>query len=203
MWQKVETKELESIVRLDSNDIFINYFKKYDLKKICDVGCGFGQQSISLALNGFEIYGCDISQKAVDLAECFLKKIGIIHKEYVQGDVCNLPFSKDLFEGLIAKSVLNYLSVSEAKKAISEISRTVIPNGIIYLTFDGISRNNKDSKHKVLNDGSLVYTSGNKKDMLWRFYSNEEIRVLLSEYTIIHFTIAKNGMREVIVVNQK
>jgi 2-polyprenyl-3-methyl-5-hydroxy-6-metoxy-1,4-benzoquinol methylase len=203
MWQRMESKELDSIIRLDIECIFIDYFKKYNIKRVCDAGCGFGQYSIILALNGFEISGFDISNSAIELTENILGKMGLTHKEYVEEDICNLSFEENMFEGMIVRSVLNYLKVAEAKRALDEISRTVEMGGLIYISFDGINNQNLSIEHDVLDDGSLKYNEGNRSGMIWRFYTNEEIRILLSDYNIIHFTISKNGAREVVIVNQK
>ena len=50
-------------------DIVLKFFKKYDIKKICDVGCGSGRNALFFHEKVFDVFACDISEKAIVYAQ--------------------------------------------------------------------------------------------------------------------------------------
>jgi len=49
----------------------------------------------------------------------------------------------------------------------------------------------------TLKDGTRKYIKGKLKGMLWRYYTDEEIKELLKDFEILEFNIKKNEKREI------
>lgn len=203
VWKGQDLDRFESYINLEKKYIYIDFFKKYNINKVCDVGCGFGKYSIISGFNGFEIWGCDLANKAIEITKHTLDRIGLRHKEYKQSNILDIEFNKDEFDGSIAHTVIEYVKYKEAEKAIEELSRITKKDGLIYVAFGGLEQDDINMKHIKLDDGTFIYKEGKRKGMQFRFYNNEEIRELLSNHKIIYFDINAKKGRDVIFINQK
>ena len=65
---KVFLKAQENIVKI------VKLFKKYDVKKVLDLGCGTGRHVVYLAKNNFNVYGIDIAEEGIKMTKEWLKK---------------------------------------------------------------------------------------------------------------------------------
>jgi ubiquinone/menaquinone biosynthesis C-methylase UbiE len=96
--------------------------------KILEVGCGTGRTSCFLSSKGYDITAMDIQApmliKAKKRAE--EQKLQI---NFVEGDVCSIPFETDRFDVILGESVTNF---ADADKALSEYYRVLKPGGTLY-----------------------------------------------------------------------
>jgi ubiquinone/menaquinone biosynthesis C-methylase UbiE len=106
----------------------LQHFQISKNSKILEVGCGSGRTSCFLSLNGYDITAMDIQApmliKAKKRAE--MQKLQI---NFVEGDVCSIPFESDRFDVILAESVTNF---ADADKALSEYYRVLKPGGTLY-----------------------------------------------------------------------
>jgi len=102
---------------------FINSLPEKSL--IGDIGCGNGR--FMLTRKDCEFEGCDRTQAMVDICQ----EQGLKVK---QGDVTNIPFPNDYFDGLVCIAVIHHLATEERRKqAIRELIRVVKPGGKILI----------------------------------------------------------------------
>lgn len=98
---------------------------------ILDVGCGTGTRARELlkTLDHYEYYGCDISTKMIAKAT----QNGLSNISY--GDVTNLQYENGKFDIVLCLfNVLGYLHhESDILKALSELSRVVKDDGVIFI----------------------------------------------------------------------
>jgi len=72
------------------------------------------------------------------------------------------------------------------------------PAGIAYFSFDGPSEDEEDKKGFVLlDDGTRYYIKGKFKNMLWRYYIDQELKDLIKNFGILEFKVGKNGRRSI------
>tara|TARA_Y100000310_G_scaffold331644_1_gene405595 strand:- start:550 stop:1254 length:705 start_codon:yes stop_codon:yes gene_type:complete len=137
--------------------IFFKKFKKKDLK-ILSIGAGTGREL--KVLNEFgEVFVIEINKKALDLISkelCQNKK---------QGDVQNLPFSKDFFDIVLASDVLEH--VNDDKKAVNEIQRVLKKEGTFIFTVPA---------HQ------FIFSSHDKALGHKKRYSKEELKQLTKKF---------------------
>jgi SAM-dependent methyltransferase len=173
----------------------IKRLQEYQAHKVLDLGCGFGRWSIALAQVGFQVKAVDISSEAIKRVQKWAKQEDV----FVETEVCSASefiSSGESFDAIICNSVLDHMLFIETSKTMLNIENILKPGGIAYISFDGLEE--EDEKEFVLlEDGTSRYISGKRKGMLWRFYSDKEIKTLCKGVEILEFTVRSNGKRDV------
>jgi len=125
---KVFTKPQEDLPRI------VKLFKKKNVRKILDLGCGSGRHTVYLAKRNFEVYGIDITSKGIQIAKNWLKKEKLEAKLRVDNIYKKLPYPNNFFDALISTQVLHHNNISNIRKLIKEIERILKPGGLIFIT---------------------------------------------------------------------
>lgn len=95
-------------------------------KKVLEIGCGAGSICAEFAKHGAEIYGIDITTKAVELTK---KRFELFElKGNIQtADAENLPFANDYFDFVFSWGVIHH--TPDTQKAADEIYRVLKKGG--------------------------------------------------------------------------
>lgn len=101
--------------------------KDYQGKRLLDIGCGNGDFTIQMKEFVKELYGIDVAQKAVDLAQ----KKGIKASQ-LDIDEQDLPFKDNFFDLIFCEEVLEH--VFDSDHLLEEIHRVLKPNGVAIVT---------------------------------------------------------------------
>ncbi len=202
-WKEEALAELNGYLtnyyELKNNEI--DFFKENNIKNICDAACGFGAYSLAFASNGFIVSGFDISKTAVDITKGFLRKYGFPSNTIKVASITNTGYEDGQFDGVIAHAVIDHLAISDAKLALKELLRIIRSNGLLMLSFDISEKDDLEEPHVLLEDGTMQYTSGNRKGMLFHPYDWNEIEKFLTGHNIVYRT--DKGNREHIVILRK
>ncbi|RWZ52319.1 class I SAM-dependent methyltransferase [Halobacillus fulvus] len=91
---------------------------------IADLGCGDGYGSYKLYQEGFKVTGLDLSQEMIDQAN---ERMEAQDLSFVQGDLTDLPFDDETFDGVMAINSLEWTEVPF--KGLEEIKRILVPGG--------------------------------------------------------------------------
>ena len=179
---------------------FLDAFKSHGFSCVCDAACGFGAYSAMLSANGYQISGFDVSQTAVSITTELLYRNQLAFEQYRVCDICAIDFADGVFDAVIAHAVLDHLETRSVQKAISELFRITKHKGLVYISFDPLEQDDLDEAHEVLSDGSFVYQSGNRDGLLFHYYTDEEIRTLLKEKSVLQWNQNKRGERELLLI---
>lgn len=95
-----------------------------DEPRVLDAGCGDGRPVLTALGSAGPAVGLDLSGEQVRRAADNVPNAGA-----VQGDLSQLPFSDDSFDGLTAYHSLIHVPLAEHSTAISEFSRVLRPGG--------------------------------------------------------------------------
>ena len=202
-WNEEDVSELLGYLKayenLKSEEIEI--FKQHGLKKICDAACGFGAYSLAFFSNGFEICGFDISAKAVEIARKGLRPYGVDPANYKVASIVDTGYEDEAFDGVVAHSVIDHMTSELAEKAVNELLRITAKGGLVLLSFDTAEQEDYETEHILLEDGSMEYTDGHRKGMIFRPYDWDMIDKLLGNHSVVSKRI--NQKNEQMVVIQK
>lgn len=100
--------------------------------KALDLGCGVGRQTVLMKEFGFDSYGVDISQVALNQAKQTAKTLGYdLDHNFLLIEEPKLSFENDFFDIAISDSVLDSMEFSFALQYMAELNRIV--KSLVYL----------------------------------------------------------------------
>src|SRR5215813_15273193 len=99
---------------------------------VLDIACGTGDITFALgkSLPRGHVFGLDITQGMLDIAEAKRRDARIQNVSFLRGDIMSLPFSDAAFDCVTGGYALR--NVPDLKSALQEIARTLKPGGKIY-----------------------------------------------------------------------
>lgn len=93
---------------------FWSLFLKYNCKKVLDAGCGIGWFG-KFKPNKILVYGIDANAKEIEIAKKY--EIAVV------GDIRNLPYENDFFDGIFCYHVMEHLE--DPENAVKEFHRVL------------------------------------------------------------------------------
>ena len=180
-------------------DEVIDIFKQHNVRKVCDAACGFGAYSLAFASNGFEVSGFDISPTAVEITQQGLQSCGINRADYKVASILDTGYADETFDGVIAHAVIDHLTVADAQKAIKELLRIIIANGLLLISFDTPESEDFTRSHETIEPGTMLYTEETRNGMIFHPYDWDEIARLCSEYNIIYKNLNRKNEKVIII----
>ena len=150
---------------------------KKDNFKFLEIGCGSGANFKIFSENEVELFGLDISEKALNRVKDLNKNI----KTYL-GNSYSLPFRDNTFDFVLADACLYYCeNIAQFKKSIFEIYRVLKKNGVIRIYTKAnddaiVSNKNFVEKYKYVSDSKWE----NKMELIC--LEKEDLVDLLSKF---------------------
>lgn len=86
------------------------------------------------------------------------------------------------------RKVLDHMQRNEAEEAVKGIYEILNWDGVAFLTFDEYEESDKEL-YVELGDDSRRYVKGKQRGMIWRYYTNREIRRLLGDFSVLKFDV--------------
>jgi len=172
--------------------------------RILEIGCGAGNNLWFAAREGFRVAGVDGSPSAIEFARKRFAEEGL-EGDLRVADFIHLPFEDDTFDFVIDRAALTCSTFPEARQAVAEVRRVLIPDGKFFFTpySDRHSsfvsgRPGKDGLTVDISGGSLTgigpITFYGKRDVLdifsagWKVVSlrHVELTEVLEPETLVH-----------------
>jgi SAM-dependent methyltransferase len=94
---------------------------------VFDAGCGSGLYSVRLAQRGAKVFGIDLSETMIQIAE--EEKPADLNISYQVGDICETRFESATFDMIVSNYVLE--NVADLDEAFSEFGRLLKKNGTL------------------------------------------------------------------------
>tara|TARA_Y100000034_G_scaffold88576_1_gene106338 strand:- start:3532 stop:4221 length:690 start_codon:yes stop_codon:yes gene_type:complete len=110
----------------------INSLGKLKGKKILDLGCGTGRNSIKIARKGAKVIGIDFSKDMLKIAKNKAEKLNLDIKFDEQNFLKKIKFKSKTFDGIICNLVFGH--IKNTLPIIKEMKRVLKNNGIIVIT---------------------------------------------------------------------
>lgn len=191
-WRRV-TKPHKDLPKLPYIHEITRKLKKYQVKKVLDLGCGSGWLTIFISKYGFDVTGIDTAKPAIELGKTWAQEDNITNVNFLVGDLLNLPFKENSFDAIICNSVLEHFRLDQTKVLFEKVHKVLIPQGFLFGCFDQVGRGK--GEYFELQDSTHVYTDEMRKGMMLRNYSDEELKSLLSNFDILSFDKNSYGSR--------
>jgi SAM-dependent methyltransferase len=152
-------------------------FKRYDVKRLLELGCGQGRDSIFFASNDLDVYAIDSSKVAIENINQKIKGKNIaLHLSHFEARQ-ELPFDSSRFDAIYSHMFYNMRFTNEELKFLfKESSRVLKNNGLLYFSV----RSDKDvfyNKGKKIG-GNIYEING----FQIRFFTKIQIKSFLSDY---------------------
>jgi len=188
---KVFLKPQEDMVKI------LKLFKKRNVSKVLDLGCGTGRHTIYFAKKKFDVYGIDIAEEGIEIIKKWLKKEGLKANLEVGSIYKKLPYKDSFFDAVISTNTIHHEKIKNIRKVIWEIERVLKPNGLIFITvrkrkfrkfypkFTIIEKYGKQkSKYKVIEPRTYVPIEGGEKGLIHYLFNKELIRKEFNNFKI-------------------
>ena len=120
---------------------------------VIDLGCGSGTYTRLLNKMGYKVVGLDYAWQVV--AEAKRRSVGNL-AQYLCAECYNLPFRDNTFYHLVCIGV--FQSLTKPLKAIEEIKRVLVPNGVLLImTLNRIELST--TIKKILNREEVIFVN--------------------------------------------
>lgn len=102
--------------------------------RVLDVGCGIGRNLVFGSQMGLQMWGFDLSQRAVEVARTWLERTegAPVGERVVSADIRKLPWADGFFDHAMSDSVLDSMSIEIAAQGVAEVARVLKPGGYFY-----------------------------------------------------------------------
>lgn len=150
-------------------------------KSLLDIGCGSGQDAAVYSEKGAKVYGIDVSEKQIALAN--ERKCG----EFSVGSMNELPYEADTFD--IITSYYALQASDDVPGALNEMLRVTKPNGVLLILAKHPTTQLLES---YINDNNADYFAKRK---VTSYIFNRSIKLSQPGHTLMeyfHTEILKN-----------
>ncbi len=104
--------------------------------KILDAGCGEGRNLVYFLNNGFDVYGIDKNEKAIEMLQFVArsKKVNVTDNTFQVVGLENIPFESNTFDHVICNAVLHFAeSEAHFEQMLCELIRVLQPEGSMFI----------------------------------------------------------------------
>ena len=151
-----------------------------------DIGCGAGRHALLMADIGMQVKGIDSSRASVETAVERATGRGLNNATFENIPLQQLNEEDSSFDVIVIWGVVHYLSPTDQNTILTTIHQLLKPGGMLFATLRSTFDSRCDINHRV---GSNRYRAkyfdagqASEKEMLMSFWSESEVRLMLSEY---------------------
>ena len=130
-WYDQNAKKFDSLISSLAIPEHIDTFRQQLFPKalVLDAGCGSGRDTALLEAKQLTLTGLDLSTELLKIAQEKCPQV-----KFVQGNLLDLPFKNESFDGVWANACLVHLKNNAAvKKSLSEFHRVLKKGGVLHI----------------------------------------------------------------------
>jgi len=179
-WKDWHTKK-EGSVEPEVEDLE-ELFRQGNASRILDVGCGAGRHTFYFAKKGFEVYGFDEDEDAIENDRQILQKEELKADLRVWDMTKPLPYRDAFFDAALAVRVIHHTTISNITKIAHELDRVLKPKGFLFLQVPSYESETFDSGTIWAEPGTLIARGGPEKDVPHHFFKKNELLGMFPGY---------------------
>ncbi|MDI6905013.1 MAG: class I SAM-dependent methyltransferase [Candidatus Bathyarchaeia archaeon] len=201
-WNEIYRREIEreeSTLKVDEDlRSVVDLFKKRNVRRVLDLGCGAGRHIVYLAREGFDVYGIDISEEGIKKAKQRLAEMNLHANLKVGSMFTILPYHDNFFDAVISIKTIHHGKIRQIRKAIKEIERVLKPGGLIFIIVPKKRSKKEIPKERLFGIKFIAprtYTilCGEEKGVPHYQFNKELLRKNFRSFKILNLYVNKNG----------
>ena len=178
-WEQIFEKYREQKIQTDDwLDEFDNIIQTCS-KPVLDLGCGFGNDTLTLMQKGKQVIACDQCENALSNLR---QKLPDVYKTKCVNMLDELPFSDDFFQIVIADLCLHYFTKADTLRILEEIRRVLVSGGHLFVRINSINDVNYGAGQGEEIEHHLYL---NEDGRLKRFFDEADIREMFGAFEIV------------------
>jgi len=174
-------KEMQTMWGFEPADSAIltkDFFLKSHVKNILIPGIGYGRNAKIFCENGINVTGIEISKTAISLA----KHENGLNIKIHNGSVTDMPFDRNIYDGIFCYALVHLLNSQERKKFIKDCFNQLKPDG--HMVFTVVSKKASNyGNGKQLSKDRFEITKG----VNVFFYDIDSVKREFEQYGLVEF----------------
>ena len=187
VWERIFQKIPSDWYEAPPSDAMVqcrDFFTANPVRRLLDLGCGFGRWSMMLA-GGLDVVGVDYAPGGVRAASQWAKRKGA-RAQFVAASALALPFRPTVFDGILVALLLDNVSREDLGKVIRSVNRVVRAGSQGFFVFN---------PYLTEQDAARVAEDNPTKNCMHVAYRDEELPECLEGWTVRRVATSEEGFR--------
>jgi len=159
-------------------------FRRSNVKRILDIGCGTGRHTLYFAEKGFEVFGFDGDEETLEGARRLLESKNLGAALRVWDMTKPLPYHDAFFDAVMAVRVIHHTYANKMMKVVREIDRVLRKGGFLFLQVPSYESETFDSGTIWAEPGTLIARGGQEKGVPHHFFRENELLECFPSYDV-------------------
>lgn len=149
---------------------------------VMDLGTGEGRNALFFAKMGYNVEANDVSPKAIDRCLENANRAGLENCSFTVADLKNIELEPEKYSLIICSSVLQFFTLPERLKIVSEIKKGLAKGGFVYLnaftTGDSSYKMYLEAEIEMPEEATFLFT---ENDQVIHYFTRDEVETLFEE----------------------
>lgn len=183
-WRQMDKKNVDYFYEKPQPYIptLAKIMKKKKMRRVLDVGFGYGRNFVYLARKGFSIYGFDNSKIALEAMRKRLSNERLKGKLVLHDMNKRFPYADGFFDAVISVSVMHHSTYDKVKKISSELDRVLRKGGILFITAP--NEKSQAKRFKRIAYRTFIPLDGKEKGVPHFYFSTPIVKRLFKNYRL-------------------
>jgi ubiquinone/menaquinone biosynthesis C-methylase UbiE len=182
IWNELFSQEHRELSVQEYLPVIASGLKAQGAKQVLDLGSGSGRHTVYLAREGFDVYGLDFSEKAIEQTKRELKKERLEALITKASMYERYPFDDCFFDAVFSIQAINHGTYDSIKRAAREIERVLKPHGYIYLTSRKKKAKGERLRFEQLDTHTYIPLEGKEQGQVHYLFTKQTLRRTFQDF---------------------